>query len=332
LLRKSDTIPPGDEALDLFAAGHLGELTQFVDCDLVDAVLEETGTRERRLRLLPARVMVYFTLALAVFEHCSYQAVWGKLTAGLDARAPARPASSSLSRARRRLGAAPLHRLFATLAGPVATPGQGCAFYQGLRLVAVDGTTLCAPDEKAVTWKYRKHIGEVKEFGYPLVRLVALVECGTRALLDAVFGPDRIGELAYAQRLLGRLDSSMLLLADAYYDAVGFLTAVSDTGAPFLLRSTRKRRPTTRHPLSDGSYRTFILSNNYRAGQGYGKRLEVRVIEAWVTVALADGTRRTELWRLLTTLMDAERHPASELIDLYHRRWRPAIFHSSPRS
>ena len=103
----------------VYAPGHLGELTQIVDFALVDAVLEETGTRERRLRLLPSRVVVYFVLALALFEHGSYRTVWGKLTAGLEGLPLVRPAVSSLSRARRRIGAAPLRRLFETLAGPV---------------------------------------------------------------------------------------------------------------------------------------------------------------------------------------------------------------------
>ncbi|MHB9859929.1 IS4 family transposase [Streptomyces sp. YIM S03343] len=332
LLRKSASVRCPATDPDLYAPGHLGELTRIIDPVLVDAVIEETAAREQRLRLLPARVVVYFVLALAFFERSSYQAVWGKLTAGLAHTAVARPCASSLSRARRRVGVAPLRALFTVLAGPVATPVQSCAFYRGRRVVAIDGTTLNAPDETAVTSRYPKHVGRVREFGYPIVRLVALVECGTRALLDAVFGPDRIGEISYAHRLLGRLDASMLLLADAYYDAVGFLTAVSDTGAAFLLRSTRKRRPTVRHPLSDGSYRTFIQSNNYRAGHGYGQRLEVRVIEAWVTVTLADGTRRTELWRLLTTLLDAERHPATELIELYHRRWQAETCYFSLKS
>lgn len=116
----------------MYAPGHVGELTQVVDFALVDAVLEETGTRERQLRLLPSsRVMAYFVLALALFEDCSYRGVWGKLVAGLEGLALARPTVSSLSRARRRIGAAPLRRLFEILAGPVAHRGQTGSFWRG---------------------------------------------------------------------------------------------------------------------------------------------------------------------------------------------------------
>jgi transposase IS4-like protein len=139
-----------ETAPGVYAPGHLGELTQIIDFALVDAVLEETDTREKRLRLLPARVVVYFVLALALFEHCSYSAVWGKLTAALGALAPVAPAASSLTRARRRIGTAPLRRLFETLAGPVAGRGQTGSFYRGLRTVALDGTHLHVPDEDAV--------------------------------------------------------------------------------------------------------------------------------------------------------------------------------------
>lgn len=98
-----------------------------------------------------------------------------------------------------------------------------------------------------------------------------------RALLGAAFGPDTTGELGYARRLLSHLDASMVLLADAYYDAYDFLDAVTGTGASFLLRSTRKRRPTVRRPLPDGSYLTTICAGRYQAGRGYG-RLDVRII------------------------------------------------------
>ena len=151
----------------VYAPGHLGELTQVVDFALVDAVLEETGMRERRLRLLPSRVVVYFVLALALFEGCSYRGVWGKLVAGLEELALVRPAVSSLSRARRRIGVAPLQCLFETLAGPVAHRGQAGAFWRGLRTVAVDGTLLHTPDEPAIAWRFLKRVGDHLEFGRP---------------------------------------------------------------------------------------------------------------------------------------------------------------------
>lgn len=106
---------------------------------------------------------------------------------------------------------------------------------------------------------------------------------------------------------------------------------MTGTGASFLLRSTRKRRPTVRRPLPDGSYLTTVRAGKHRAGRGYGQ-LEVRIIEAWMTIELADGTRRTELWRLMTSLLDAESYPAHELITLYHRRWQAEICYFSLKS
>jgi hypothetical protein len=304
-------------AAGVFAPGHLGELTQVIDFALVDAVLEETGARERRLRLLPARVVVYFVLALALFEHDSYRAVWGKLTAGLAGLDLVSPAASSLARARRRVGAEPLRRLFEVLAGPAGMPGQPGVFYRGLRTVAVDGTCLHVPAEDAVTWRYPIRKGRPGvEMGYPLLRLLTLAECGTRAVLAAAFGPDSDGELHYAGQLAAALDPAMLLLADTAFDAAGFLRDISrGAGAQFLVRSGAGRVPTPLRHLPDGTY---------LARWGYGvlkELLTVRVIEAAITITLADGTVRTEQWRLVTSLLDHDRYPAAELITLYHQRW-----------
>ena len=299
----------------VYAPGHLGELTQVIDFDLVDAVVQETGTRQKRLRLLPSRVVVYFVLALAVFEDCSYRATWAKLTAGLAGLPLVRPSVSSLTRARHRVGPAPLRRLFETLAGVVGLPGQPGVFYRDLRTVAIDGTHLHVPERKQITDHYPKRIGR-REAGYPLLRLLVLIECGTRALLATAFGPDTDGEPVYARRLLHALDSRMLLLADANFDDALLLHAIRERGAHFLVRSTACRRPVIGRRLPDGSYLTRI---------GYGKLptlMLVRVIEAQITVTLADGTTRHEPWRLITSLTDHTRYPATELIDIYHERWQ----------
>lgn len=308
-------------ARGVHAPGHLGELTQIVDFALVDAVLEETRSQEKRLRLLPARVVVYFVLAMALFEHCSYRTVWSKLTGGLGPLGLTTPAVSSLARARRRLGAAPLRRLFEMLAGPLARPGTAGSFYRGLRTVAIDGTCLHVPDLEQITWRYPRRTGDTIEFGYPLLRLLVIVECGTRAVLAACFGPESSGELPYATRLLNCLDHTMLLLADANFDAIDFLHDITGTGAQFLVRSSARRNPIIQQRLGDGSYLATLNTAVYRAGVGY-RLLPVRVVEAWITVTLADGTTRREPWRLVTSLLDAERYPARELVDLYHRRWQ----------
>ncbi|QKZ16112.1 transposase [Streptomyces chartreusis] len=181
--------------------------------------------------------------------------------------------------------------------------------------MAVDGTLLHAPDDETLTWRYPKRAGEGLEFGYPLLRLLTLVECGTRALIAAAFGPESEGELPHAKRLLAALDKTMLLLADAAFDGNEFLDAVHQSGARFLVRPGARRVPTPAEHLGDRSYTA-------RIGYGVLRVLPVRVIEATLTVTLADGTVRTEQWRLITNLLDPVRYPAAELVDLYHRRWQ----------
>jgi hypothetical protein len=205
----------------MFAPGHLGELTQVIDFALVDAVLDETGTPERRLRVLPSRVVVYFVLALALFERCSYRVVWSKLTAGLGGLPLARPAVSSLSRARRRIGSAPLRRLFETLAGPGAYAGKpacstgACAQWRSTARTCTRPTTQrslgAIPSARASGWgSATRCCGCWPSSSAP-----------TRAVLAAGFGPDTTGELSYARQLLDALDASMLLLADAGFDCRG---------------------------------------------------------------------------------------------------------------
>ncbi|GAA2110508.1 IS4 family transposase [Streptomyces synnematoformans] len=306
-------------ASGVFAPGHLGELTQVVDCTLVDAVLAETGAVERRVRLLPARVVVYFVLALALFEDCGYRAVWGKLTAGLVGRGSSYPHSSSLSRARRRLGAGPLRALFESLAGAVAWRSTPGAHWRGMRTVAVDGTTLQVPDRARVTQCFPKHRSRLRETGYPLLRLVTLVETGTRAILAAAFGPDTTSEISYARQMLDNLGPRMLVLLDAGFDTWEFLRDVHDYGAQFLARSSARRCPTIQRRLPDGSYLARL---------GHGK-LPVRIIEARITIILQDGTEQHEQWRLTTSLLDHAGFPAQELVTLYHERWQAETTYAS---
>jgi hypothetical protein len=291
-----------------FAPGHLGELTQQVPFEMVDAVLEQTCRVQRRARDLPARVVVYLLLGGCLFAELGYSQVWGRLTAGLDGLPAAAPTASAMTQARRRLGPGPLRELFALLRGPA----PGGARWRGLLVCAVDGTIMTVADSEANLAVYSKQRGGANGgSSYPMLRLLVLVSCGTRTVIDAVSGPASAGETTYAPSLLASLHAGMILLADRNFGA-GFLAAqIAGTRADFLIRvrtgNTAPKLPVlSRCP--DGSW----LSR-------FGG-VPVRVIDAEITVTTSAGNA-TGGFRLVTTLTDPARYPAGDLAVLYHERW-----------
>nr|WSW58288.1 IS4 family transposase [Streptomyces sp. NBC_00998]WSW64588.1 IS4 family transposase [Streptomyces sp. NBC_00998] len=294
----------------VFAPGHLGELTRHLPFELVDDVLERTGGTQRRLRLLPSRVGVYFVLALALFPQLGYMRVWDKLTCGLRGLLPPRPSEKALREVRRRLGAVPLRLLFETLAGPVAQPITPGVRYRCWRTVAFDGcSSIKAPDRPRVCAWLGKHKHRYGTDGYPMLKIMVLCETGTRALLGAVFGPTPEKETGYAEQLLPLLDNKMLLLNDRGFDSDDFLAKAAATGAQLLVRLKGTRTPARWALLPDGSFLTRIN----------GTRL--RIIDAHIAVTTAKGLRLEGHYRLATTLTDHRRYPAAELVELYHERW-----------
>lgn len=286
-----------------FAPGHLGELTQHVPFELADAVLEETRSGHRRLRHLPSRVGIYFLLPLALFPSLGYMRVWGKLTAGLHGLALHRPSEKALRDLRRRLGPAPLKALFEAVSGPVARPGAPGTCYRSWRTVAFDGcSSLKAPDQPRIRNLFGKSKHRWGISGYPALRLTALVETGTRGLLGAVFGPTSTGETTHAARLMHLLTPKMLLLVDRGFDGNNFYTAVAKTGAQLLARLGSHRKPAVIAVLPDGSYLTRLGG------------LQLRVIEADITVTTRDGRRVHDRYRLATTLLAPHRDPAAALV------------------
>jgi hypothetical protein len=288
-----------------FAPGHLGELTQQVPFEMVDEALASTGRMQARVRDLPSRVVVYLLLAGALFAEAGYRQVWARLVAGLGGLPVAMPTSSALAQARRRVGAAPLQALFGLLAGPAA----GAARWRGLLVCAVDGTTMFVPDSPANLGCYGRQSGTHGGSGYPMLRLVAVVACGTRTIVGAVFGPYRAGEVSYAPRLLTCLRPGMLLLADRNFAVAGLISQIASTGADLLIRCKNSRKLPATSYLPDGSWLT-------RCGP-----LTLRVLDAEITATLGSRTRHTGRYRLVTTLLDHRRHPAIELVKLYHQRW-----------
>lgn len=291
-----------------FAPGHLGELTQHLPFELVDEALTATRTMQSRVRELPSRVVIYLLLAACLFPEIGYPGVWRKLTAGLAGIPTATPTAGGLGQARRRVGVAPLRWLFDLLRGPAAAPRQRGTWWRGLLVCAIDGTTLTVPDTPAVLSRFTKQAGNHGGTGYPQLRLLALVACGTRTLIDAVFGPTTIGETTYAPALLRSLRKGMILLADRNFGAKDLVADIAATGADVLIRLKNGRRMPVLARYPDGSYLSTLGA------------LRVRVIDCEITIATTAG-QHTGVYRLATTLLDHHRYPADELIRLYHERW-----------
>jgi Transposase DDE domain len=173
---------------------------------------------------------------------------------------------------------------------------------------AIDGTTMAIPDGARNLGVYRKQTGNHGGSGYPLLRLVALVACGTRTVLDAVFGPTSVGEAGYTRRLARSLHAGMIVLLDRGFDDAALIGELAATGADLLVRLKSNRRLPVVRRYRDGSFLSQIGTTR------------VRVVECEITIATAAG-RHTGRYRLATTLLDDRRHPASALVTLYHRRW-----------
>jgi hypothetical protein len=295
-------------AAGVFAPGHLGELTQIVPFEMVDQALAATATTQARTRLLPARVMVYLLLAGCLFAELGYRQVWHKLTAGLDGLPVANPSDNALWQARTRLGAAPVRWLFDLLRGPAVSARCAGVYWCGLLVCAIDGTTMAVPDSPRNLAGYGKQAGNHGGSGYPLLRLVAVVACGARTVIDAVFGPISIGELDYTRRLTRSLRAGMLLLADRNFDAATLIGQLAATDAHLLVRLKSNRKLAVLHRYADGSYLSQIGA------------VRVRVLECEITIATAAG-RHTGTYRLATTLLEHRRYPAAALVTLYHERW-----------
>ncbi|MEC3981992.1 IS4 family transposase [Amycolatopsis sp. H20-H5] len=291
-----------------FAPGHLGELTQIVPFDLIDEVLVESRTVQARVRDLPSRVVVYLLLAGCLFADQGYSQVRHRLVSGLDGLDVATPTAGALCQARRRLGIAPMKALFDLLRGPAAGIATTGTRRRGLLVCAIDGTTMTAPDSTANLPEYTKHRCNNGGSGYPLIRVLALVACGTRTIIDAVFGPTSLGETTYTHRLLPSMHTGMIVLLDRNFATKDLLASIDETGAKFLVRLKNGRTMPVLRRYPDGSYPSML------------SRVAVRVIDAEITISTDNG-QHTSLYRLATTLLDHHRYPAAGLLTLYHQRW-----------
>ena len=299
----------------------LGVIATTFPPDRVRQVLAETGRASERERDLPAPVMVYYAIALALYMGSSTREVLRCLLEGLrwlwGAEAVKVAGKSGISQARSRLGEEPLHRLYDGVVRPIATRATHGAWYRQWRLVSLDGSCLDVADTEENRACFGYPGASRGESAFPQLRFVALVENGTHVLFGARLGGYADGETTLAHDVLAAaLQPGMLCLADRQFFGHALWQAAVATDADLLWRVKRNLRLPRETVLADGSYLTTVYptekDRRHRAG-GIG----VRVVE-YRLEGVADAE---PLYRLVTTILDPARASAADLAALYHERW-----------
>jgi Insertion element 4 transposase N-terminal/Transposase DDE domain len=299
----------------------VGVLTRTFPPVLVDEVIAAAGRTEQRHRSLPARVMAYFAIGMALHSEGSYEDIIGLLTDGLAWSSPAEelvklPSKSAIFQARERLGFEPVEALFRRVARPLATVATPGSWLGGRRLVAIDGTCLDVADTVDNDEFFgRPGVAKGEQAAFPQARLVALIECGTHAIFDVETGPCTTGEVTMSRTLVGRLRPGMLCLADRGFYGFKLWEQAANTGADLLWRMRSSQRLDPTEILADGSFlsKVFEVANFKRRGDG----LVVRVVE----YTLDDGRDNDNVYQLITTILDPDDVSAEDLAHAYEQRW-----------
>jgi len=311
-------LPKGTRITDYIS---LGVIAEKIPLSKVQEVLAATGRGSIRERDLPAHVMVYYVVALALYMQSAYTEVLRCLFEGLAWLFGPEvtvhvAAKSGIAQARARLGVEPLRRLYEDVVAPIGTDRTRGSRYRGWRLVSLDGTTLDVADTASNAAAFGYPSGRLGDGSYPQLRLVSLVESGTHVLFGASFGGFRTGETVLARDSLRGLKAGMLCLGDRNFFGYELWREASATGADLLWRGKKNLVLPRVKRLSDGSYLSRIYATTKdRLHDRNG--IMVRVIEFKL-----EGLEDDEpFYRLMTTVLSPEAAPAAELAALYHERW-----------
>jgi hypothetical protein len=318
MARSIASLPAGSRITDYIS---LGVIAKFFPKEKVHAVLERTGRASVRERDLPAHVVVYYVIALALYMRSSYREVLRCLLEGvqwlLDPSVSLKVAGKSgISQARTRLGAEPVQALYEATVAPIAEAGTKGAWYRQWRLVSLDGSTLDVADTQENETAFGRPGASRGSAAFPKIRFVSLLENGTHVLWAARMDKYATDELTLAEAVLPALQKGMLCLADRLFSNPKLWQKATATGADLLWRARQNAHLEIDQRLADGSYLSRIYpSTSDRRNER--KAIVVRVID----YRLDKVPDAEPIYRLITTILDHKLAPAKELAALYHERW-----------
>jgi hypothetical protein len=311
-------LPQGVRLTDFIS---LGVVAATFPLQRIQGILAQTGKASERSRDLPAHVMVYYVIALALYMQVSYGEVLRCLLEGVEwllgaAGRVRATGKSGISQARSRLGSEPLRRLHDETVHPIAQPHTRGAGYRGWRLVSLDGSTLDVADTLENEQAFGRPGSSRGRAAFPQIRLVSLVENGTHVLFGSRLGACRVGEVTLARDVLAHLTPGMLCLADRNFFSYGLWKQAAATGADLVWRVKVGALLPCQQRLADGSYRAKVYPSA-RARRKDRDGVTVRVVE----YTLSGVAHAEPLYRLVTTVLDPQQAPAEDLAALYHERW-----------
>jgi hypothetical protein len=318
MARTVASLPAGSRITDYIS---LGVVAKAFPVTAIHSVLMKTKKASIRQRDLPAHVVIYYVIALALYTRSSYREVLRCLLEGIQwLRDPSVnlkvAGKSGISQARTRLSWEPLQQLHDQLVQPIAVQSTKGAWYRQWRLVSLDGSTLDVADEQANEKVFGRPGASRGSSAYPQIRFVSLVENGTHVLFGNKMEGYTTGEITLAKAVLPHLRKGMLCLADRNFFGFALWKQAQATGAELLWRVKKNMRLACEQRLPDGSY----LSRIYPSERDWRHKcngIVVRVID-YRLEGVADAE---PIYRLVTTILDPEQAPARELAALYHERW-----------
>ena len=311
-------LPAGSRITDYIS---LGVIAKFFPVEKIREVLEQTDRASIRERDLPAHVVVYYVIALALYMRSSYREVLRCLLEGVQwLLAPSAQlkvaGKSGISQARSRLGAEPLKKLYAAVAAPIAGKRTKGAWYRQWRLVSLDGSTLDVADTADNDKAFGRPGSRRGSSAFPKIRFVALLENGTHVLWGAHMDRYATDELTLAEKVIPSLRQGMLCMADRFFPRYKLWRTAAKTGADLLWRTRQNARLDVEKRLPDGSYLSCIYaSTKDRRKKRNG--IVVRVLD----YHLKNVADAEPIYRLITTILEHVPAPAKELAALYHERW-----------
>ena len=314
MARTVAALPAGSRITDYIS---LGVIAKFFPMEKIREILEQTKHASVRERDLPAHVVVYYVIALALYMRSSYREVLRCLLEGVQWLLPLATkikvvGKSGISQARSRLGGGANQAVVA----PIAEKRTRGAWYQQWRLVSLDGSTLDVADTAENEQAFGRPGASRGASAYPQIRFVGLLESGTQVLWAAIMDQYKTDEITLAATVVPALRKGMLCLAERFFPAYDLWRKAAQTGADLLWRVRKNARLEVDQRLADGSYLSRIYKSTSHRRKAR-KAVLVRVIE----YGLRDVPGAEPIYRLITTILDPQLAPAKELAALYHERW-----------